>query len=76
MKIERTIINLNSLSVEDLTTVIDEARKIRARKQKAISLMNRMNELLNEAKAENFDFIDKDFGHVLTDHDFAIYDNQ
>lgn len=76
MRIGRTIIDLDSLNVEDLTAVIDEARKIRARKQKAISLLKRMNELLNEAKEEGFDFIDKDFGNVLTDHDFEMYDNQ
>ena len=76
MRIGRTIIDLDSLNVEDLTAVIDEARKVRARKQKAVNLLKRMNELLNEAKEEGFDFIDKDFGNVLTDHDFELYDNQ
>ena len=76
MRIGRTVIDLETLSIEDLTAVISEARAVRARKQEAECLLKRMNELLNDAKEAGFDFIDKDFGNVLTDHDFEMYDNQ
>ena len=75
MRIGRTIIDLDSLTVEDLTAVITEARAIRKRKEKAEELKRRMTELINEAKDNNFDFIDKDYGNVLEPTDFILYDN-
>ena len=76
MRIGRTIIDVESLSIEDCTAIIDEVRAIRARKRKAEELTNRMNELLTEAKENGFTFIDKDFGQVWTPQDVALYDER
>ena len=76
LRIVRTIIDTREWSVEDYDVIIRDLRKERARKAKAEELKSRMTDLLNEAKEEGFDFIDKDFGNVLTPTDFELYDNQ
>lgn len=76
MRIGRTIIDLESLSIEDLRTVEFEIHKLRRRREEAESFKSRMYALLEEAKAKGFDYIDKDFGQVIRPEDVAIYDNQ
>lgn len=76
LRIGRTIIDTRDWSVEDYDVIIRDLRKERARKAKAEELKTRMTNLLNDAKEEGFDFIDKDFGNVLTPTDFELYDNQ
>jgi len=76
MRIGRSIIDLDAMSVEDLTIIIDAARAARKRKQQAANLQGRMSELLNEAHDAGFDFIDKDFGNVIRPVDIEIHDNQ
>ena len=76
MRIGRTIIDLDSLTTEDLTMVIDEARRIRKRKEEAESYKLRMHVLLTEAQEAGFDFIDKDFGNVIRPEDVELYDNK
>jgi hypothetical protein len=76
MRIGSIIIDFDSLTTEDLTMVINEARRIRKRKGEAESYKTRMRDLLEEAKAEGFDFIDKSSGAVIAPFDFELYDNQ
>ncbi len=76
LRIGRTIIDTRNWSVEDYDVIIRDLRKERARKGKADELKLRMENLLNEAKENNFDFIDKDFGNVLTSTDFELLDNE
>ena len=75
MRIGRTIIDLDSLTTEDLTMVINEARRIRKRKEQLEEYKLRMHTLLTEAKEAGFDFIDKDFGNVVRPEDLELYDN-
>lgn len=75
MRIGRTIIDLDSLTTEDLTMVIEEAYRIRKRKQQIEEYKLRMHALLTEAKEAGFDFIDKDFGNVVRPEDLELYDN-
>lgn len=76
MRIGRTIIDLDSLTTEDLTMVIEEAYRIRKRKQQIEEYKLRMHALLTEAKEAGFDFIDKDFGNVVRPEDLELYDNR
>ena len=76
MRIGRTIIDTDNMSIEDMTTVIREMRAIRARKLKAEELKSRMLELIDDAKANGFTFIDKDFGQVWTGNDVELYDER
>ena len=76
MRIGRTIIDTDNMSVEDMDVIIKEIRAIRARKLKAEELKNRMLELIADAKDNGFTFIDKDFGQVWSGNDVELYDER
>lgn len=76
MRIGRTMIDTDNMSIEDMDIIIKELRSIRARKVKAEELVRRMNELIADAKAEGFTFLDKDFGNVLMGTDFTVFDER
>lgn len=76
MRIGRTIIDIESMSIEDLRTIEHEIHALRRRREKAENYKTRMKELIEEATAEGFDFIDKDFGNVIRPDDLNLYDNR
>ena len=76
MRIGRTIIDIESMSIEDMKTIEREIHILRKRREEKESFKNRMKELLEEAQAAGFDFIDKDFGNVIRPVDLELYDNQ
>lgn len=76
MRIGRTIIDIESLSIEDLHTIEREIRELRRRREKAENYKERMAEVLRDAQADGFDFIDKDYGNVIRPEDITIYDNK
>lgn len=76
MRIGRIMIDTDNMSVEELQTLEHEFHKIRRRKERAESFSHRLNELIAEAKAEGFTFIDKDFGQVIMGNDFTVFDEQ
>lgn len=76
MRIGRTIIDTDNMSVEDMDVIIRELRAIRARKLKADELNSRMNELLAEAKENNFIFINDYTGQVLPQEYVKVIDEQ
>jgi hypothetical protein len=76
MRIGRINIDTESISTEELSQIINDLIRIRARKLKAEIYRDSMNELIADAKAAGFTFIDKDFGQVLQENDFVMYDEQ
>lgn len=76
MRIGRINIDTESISTDELGKIINELTKIRARKLKAEMYQDSMNELIADAKAEGFTFVDKDFGSVLQENDFVMYDEK
>lgn len=75
MRIGRTIIDTDSMSIEELSILEHELHQIRRRKEKAEYLKKKMQELLAEAKENNFIFVD---GHkcVIPEDDIDILDEQ
>ena len=76
MRIGRIMIDTDNMSIEELKTLEQEFHKIRRRKEQAASFCERLNELIAEAKAEGFTFVDKDFGQVIMGNDFMVYDER
>ena len=74
MRIGKIMIDTDNMSIEELTTLIVEFRKIRARKQAELDLTTKMNDLILEAKEKGFTFIDKACGFVREVDDFTLYD--
>ena len=75
IRIGRNIVDTRDWNTEDYDTVIKELRAERSRKAKAEELKERMIDLLNEARENSFDFVDKDFGNIWTAADVELYDN-
>lgn len=76
MRIGSTIIDTNSMEVNELDMFIEELQRIRARKLKAEDLKKRMRDLIAEAKKSGFTFIDKDLGHIWLGDEFRLYDER
>ena len=76
MRIGRTIIDTDNMTVEEMDILIKELRGIRARKVKKETFANALMSVLEDAKSEGFIFADKDFGQVIESKDVAIYDER
>ena len=76
MRIGRIIIDTDNMSIEEMDAIIREMRKIRARKLKAEELNSCMNDLLAEAKENNFIFVNEYTGQVLPQEYIKVIDEQ
>ena len=76
MRIGRTIIDIESMSIEDLRAIEHEIHALRRRREQAESFRQKMCDLLTEAQEAGFDFIDKDFGNIWRPEDVSLYDNK
>lgn len=74
MKIDNRDTSL--MTVDEIKNVIDDLRKIRARKERQFDYAQRMNALILDASENGFTFIDRDFGFVRTVNDFKIIDTK
>ena len=69
-------IDTDNMSAEDMNVIIKTLRTIHTRKLKAEELNNRMDELLAEAKENNFIFINDYTGQVLPQEYIKVIDEQ
>lgn len=76
MRIEKTVIDTDNMSAEDLNVIINELRAIRTRKLQAEELKKRMDDLLTGAKKNNFIFINEYTGQVLPQEYIKVIDEQ
>ena len=77
MRIGQNVIDTDNMSIEECTIIINEMRSIRARKKKAQELVNRMNDLMNEAKENGFAFIGAYYEtKVVTFDNITLYDEK
>ncbi len=72
----RTMIDTDSMSVEEVNALIRALRAVRARKLQAEELQSRMNDLLTEAKENGFIFIDQSSDQIWTGDDVVVYDER
>ena len=75
VRIGRQIIMTGDWNSEDYSVVIRALHEERAHVLKAEELKERMTDLLNEAKENGYDFIDKDIGNVIRPEDVTLYEN-
>lgn len=78
MKIGKVMIDTDNMSIEELTTIINDLRTIRDRKREAEVLRKRMNDLILEAKERGwgFTFIDRACGFMHEVDDFILSDKR
>ena len=76
MRIGRTIIDTDNMSISECTDLINALIAIQRRKLQAEELNNRMNTLLADAKENNFIFINDYTGQVLPQEYIKVIDEQ
>ena len=76
MRIGKTIIDLESLTAQDLTEVIKEAKRLRTRKVDARDLDEGFTTMLANAKEHNFSICSKYTGEILKAEDWVVYDDE
>lgn len=76
MRIGKTILDTDNMTAEELTMYINALSRIRTRRTRQETLTQRMNDLILQAKADGFTFIDKDFGFVREVDDFTMLDEK
>ena len=76
MRIGKTMLDLESLTEDDLSEVIKEAKRLRSRKADARNLREGFSAMLEGAKERNFAICNKYTGEVLKVDDWVIYDNE
>lgn len=76
MRIGRMMVDTDEMTIDELTILINDLRKIRKRKQQVADFINRMDATIREAKAEGLVFLDKDYGNVLEEGDYVLFDER
>ena len=76
VRIGATILDTDSLSATDIDIIVEDLKRVAARKRRKESLLKQFTDLIATARNEGFDFVEKDFGNVLTSIDWNIYDHQ
>jgi hypothetical protein len=76
VRIGATILDTDSLSAEDIDVIVEDLKRVAARKRRKESLLEKFTDLITTARSEGFDFVEKDFGNVLTSIDWDIYDHR
>lgn len=76
MRIGAKLINIEDLSEDDLSEVINEARRLRSHKADARNLYEGFTAMLEGAKERKLDICNKYTGEVLRAEDWLIYDNE
>lgn len=76
MKFRGVTIDTDSLSIEELKSLINELREVRARKELAMDFVRQMNDLILRAKEQGFTFIDRDCGFVREVNDCEVLDER
>lgn len=74
MRIGKTMLDLETLTEEDLTEVIKEAKRLRFRKADSRNLHEGFIALLDGAKDRHFALCNKYTGEILKADDWVVYD--
>ena len=74
MRIGKIVIDTDSMTTRELGDIITELRTIKARKEYAEDLQQRMSKLLNEAAENKFAFADDETGRIWDTKAFIVAD--
>lgn len=74
MRIGKIVIDTDSMTTRELGDIITELRTIKARKEYAEDLQQRMNKLLKEAAENKFAFVDDETGRIWDTKAFIVAD--
>ena len=76
VRIGGTMINTDIMSADEMDILVDIFSGIAARKRRAEYFTEQLEHLIEDAQSEGFDFVEKDYGNILTAGDWEIVDNE
>ena len=76
MRIGKFVINTDDLTVEDLDSLIREAKRVRSRKNGAREFFCGFEDLLSGAKDRHYTLCSRYTGEVLKATDWVVYDEE
>ena len=74
MRIGRFVIDTDSMTIEEITILINELRNIRKRKEQKEHYISAIRDIITDAQEESFANHDKDFGQIIEGDDLIIQD--
>ena len=75
VKIGNVTVDLDKLSFGEVDDLVQQLRKVRARKEKSKNIVDNFRAMIENIRAEGFDFMCRDTGEVLDPKYWVLYDS-
>ena len=75
VKIGNVTVDLDKLSFGEGDDLVQQLRKVRARKEKSKNIVGNFRAMIKNIRAEGFDFMCRDTGEVLDPKYWVLYDS-
>ena len=75
VKIGNVTVDLDKLSFGEVDDLVQQLRKVRARKEKSKNIVGNFRAMIENIRAEGFDFMCRDTGEVLDPKYWVLYDS-
>jgi hypothetical protein len=76
MTIANMLYEANKMPYDDVTLLIKKLRAVQARKALQRQFHERMNDLIQEAREQGFEFVDHTCGYLWREDEFTVFDNE
>lgn len=73
MRIGKMVLDTDNLSIEDLTTIIIELRKIKECKTEARAFGRNFQDMMIRMRDQGYRFTNKHTGEILKEEDWLVY---
>ena len=75
VKIGNVTVDLDKMSFGEVNDLVQQLRKVRARKEKSKNIVDNFHAMIENIRAEGFDFMCRDTGEVLDPKYWVLYDS-
>lgn len=75
VKIGNVTVDLNKMPFGEINDLIQQLREVRARKEKSKRIVDNFRAMIENIRAEGFDFLCDDTGEVLDPKYWVLYDS-
>ena len=73
MRVGNIALDTDNLTVNELTTIITELRKVRDCKKEAVAIGRNFQDMMNHIREQGYNFCNKNTGEILNEVDWAVY---
>ena len=75
VKIGNVTVDLDRMSFGEINDLVQQLREVRARKEKSKHIVDNFRAMIENIRAEGFDFMCRDTGEVLDPKYWVLYDS-